>query len=155
MTKTKPAETKGYLPILIFSEGLLIGKRPFQNTAMSEKNTLFRALSTKFRRPTILQLNIEGLTASQMNILSSSLQFEALIILLQETYCTNAEKLVLPSFQLAGFSLSRKHNLATFVHERLRYTLFWTNLYRHQAERLCVDVDDYKIVTSTNWLGKY
>ena len=66
-------------------------------------------IANKFRRPTILQLNIEGLTASKMNVLHHlAMQSEALVILLQETHCTNAEKLVLPNYQLAGSSLSRK-----------------------------------------------
>ena len=64
----------------------------------------------KFQRPTILQLNIEGLTANKMNVLHHlAMQYEALVILLQETQCTDAEKLVLPNYQLAGSSLSRKH----------------------------------------------
>ena len=75
-------------------------------------------IANKFSRPTILQLNIEGLTARMINVLHYlALQFEALVILLQETRCTNAEKLVLPGFQLAGSSLNRKHGLVTFVHE--------------------------------------
>ena len=79
-------------------------------------------IANKFRRPAILQLNIKGLTASKMNVLHYlALQPEAIVILLQETHCTDAKKLVLPSYQLAGSSLSRKHGLATFVHERLRY----------------------------------
>ena len=81
-------------------------------------------IANKFRRPTILQLNIEGLTASKMNVLHHlTMPSEALVNLLQENHCTDAEKLVLPNYQLAGSSLSRKHGLATFVHERLRYTL--------------------------------
>ena len=81
-------------------------------------------ITNNFRRPTILQLNIKGFTASKINVLHYLyLQIEALVILLQETHCTNAEKLLLPGFQLAGSSLSRKHGLATFVHERLRYML--------------------------------
>ena len=81
-------------------------------------------IANKFRRPTILQLNIEGLTASKMNVLHHlALQSEALVILPQETLCTDAEKLTLPNYQLAASSLSRKHNLATFVHERLRYRI--------------------------------
>ena len=56
-------------------------------------------IANKFRRPTILQLNIEGLTASKMNVLHHlAMQSEALVILLQETHCTNAEKLVLPNY---------------------------------------------------------
>ena len=78
-------------------------------------------IANKFRRPTILQLNIEGFTASKMNVLHHlAMQSEALVILLQETHCTDAEKVVLPNYQLAGSSLSRKHGLvcprATEIH---------------------------------------
>ena len=104
-------------------------------------------IANKFRRHTILQLNIEGLTASKMNVLHHlAMQSEALVILLQETHCTDAEKLVLPNYQLAGSSLSRKHGLATFVHERLRYTLLNQSPPTSEIEWLCVDVDGYKIV---------
>ena len=41
-------------------------------------------------------------------------QFVALVILIQKTHCTNAEKLVLPGFQLDGSSLLSKHGLAQF-----------------------------------------
>ena len=74
------------------------------------------------------------------------MQSEALVILLQETHCTDAEKLVLPNYQLAGSSLSRKHGFATFVHERLRYTLLDQSPLTSEIEWLCVDVDGYKIV---------
>ena len=48
-------------------------------------------IANKFRRPTILQLNIEGLTASKMNVLHHlAMQSDALVILLQETHCTDA-----------------------------------------------------------------
>ena len=82
-----------------------------------------------------------------MNVLYHlALQFEALVILLQETHCTDAEKLVLPNYQLAGSSLSRKHGLATFVHERLRYMFLDQSPPTSEIEWLCVDVDGYKIV---------
>ena len=104
-------------------------------------------IANKFRRPTILQLNIEGLTVSKMNVLHHlAMQSEALVILLQETHCTDAEKLVLPNYQLAGSSLSRKHGLATFVHKRLKYTLLDQSPPTSKIEWLCVDVDGYKIV---------
>ena len=91
---------------------------------MSGKILFLGQIANKFRRLAILQLNIEGLTASKMNVVHDlALQFETLVILLQETHSTDAEKLVLPNFRLAGSSLSRKHVLATFVHERLRYTV--------------------------------
>ena len=82
-----------------------------------------------------------------MNVLHHlAMQSEALVILLQETHCTDAEKLVLPNNQLAGSSLSRKHGLATFVHERLRYTLLDQSSTSSEVQWLCVDVDGYKIV---------
>ena len=100
-----------------------------------------------FRRPTIQQLNIDGLTASKMNVLHRlAVHHEALIILLQETHCTSSKKLMLPSFALAGFSLSRMHDLATFVHERLKYTCLKQSHLKSETEWLCVDVDGYKIV---------
>ena len=104
-------------------------------------------VANKFRRPTILQLNIEGLTASKINVLHHlAMQSEALVILLQENHCIDAEKLVLPNYQLAGSSLSRKHGLATFVHERLRCTLLDQSPLTSEIKWLCVDVDGYKII---------
>ena len=101
----------------------------------------------KFRGPSILQLDIEGLTASNMNVFHDlATQLEAFVILLQETHCISAEKLVLSNYQLAGFSLSRKHGLATFVHERLKWTLYDQSPTTSETEWLCVDVDGYKIV---------
>ena len=104
-------------------------------------------IANKFRIPTILQLNIEGLTASNMNILHHlAMQSEALVILLQETHCTDAEKLILPNYQLAGYSFSRKDGVATFVHEQLRYTLLDQSSQISVIDWLCVNVDGYKIV---------
>ena len=104
-------------------------------------------IANKFQRPTILQLNIEGLTTSKINVLHYlALQSEALVILLQETHCTDAKKLVLPSYQLAGSSLSRKHGFATFVHEQLRYLLLDQSPPTLEIESLCMVVDGYKIV---------
>ena len=91
--------------------------------------------------------SFEGLTASKINVLYYlALQSEALVILLQETHCTDAEKLALPNYQLVGSSLSRKHGLATFVHKRLRYTLLDQSSPTSEIEWLCGDVDGYKIV---------
>ena len=118
-------------------------------------------IANKFRRPTILQLNIEGLTASKMNVLYHlAMQSEAFYwrrpaaLMQQETprhsssYCRRptAQKLVLLNYQLAGSSLSRKHGLAKFLHERLRYTLLDQSPPTSEIEWLCVDVDGYKIV---------
>ena len=101
----------------------------------------------KFRGSSILQLIIEGLTASKINVLHHlATRLEAFVILLQETHCTSAEKLVLSNYQLAGFSLSRKHGLATFVYERLKWTLYDQSPTTSETKWLCVDVDGYKIV---------
>ena len=82
-----------------------------------------------------------------MNVLFHlAMQSEALVILLQQTHCPDAEKLVLPNYQLTGSSLSRKHGLATFVHKRLRYTLLDQSPPTLEIEWLCVNVDGYKIV---------
>ena len=76
----------------------------------------------KFRRPAVLQLNIEGLIASKVNVLHHlDVQNEALIIRLQEAHCTCADKLTIPGFALSGSSLSRKHGLATLFHDRLKW----------------------------------
>ena len=84
-----------------------------------------------------------------MNVLHHlAMQSEALVILLQKTHSTDAEKLVLPSHQLAGSSLSRKHGLATFVHERLRYKLLDQSPLTSEIEWLCVNVDGYKIINA-------
>ena len=133
---------EGYPPIPMFSMGL--NRSVNRQTSFSERGNAWIKLpfsgniANKLRRPTILQLNIEGLTASKMNVLHHlALQSKALVILLQETHCTDAEKLVLPNYQLAGFSLSRKHGLATFVHERLD-TRFWTDFHRYRRSSGCV-----------------
>ena len=46
----------------------------------------------------------------------------------------------------SGSSLSRKHGLATFVYERLRYTLLDQSPPTSEIECLCVDVDGYQLV---------
>ena len=116
-------------------------------TPFSGRDDASKRIVNKFRRPVILQLNIEGLTASKMSVLCHlAAQQKALIILLQEAHCTSAQRLVLPNYQLAGFFLSKKHGLATFVHERLKWTLFDQSRPTSETEWLCVNVDGYKIV---------
>ena len=100
----------------------------------------------KFRKPSVLQLNTQGLTASKMNVLYHlAVQYKALVIL-REAHCTCAEKLTIPGFALDGPSLSRKHGLATFVHVRLKWTLVDQSPTISETEWLCVDVDGYRIV---------
>jgi len=75
-------------------------------------------------QPNILQLNTEGLTANKISIIDQlAYNNKAFTIVLQETHSTTADKLVIPSFSLAESVLSRNHGLATFVHERLEWSL--------------------------------
>ena len=116
-------------------------------TLFSGRGDASKRIVNKFRRPANLQLKIEGLTTSKMSVFYHlAAQREALVILLQETHCTSAQRLVLQDYQLAGFSLSRKHGLATFVHEPLKWTFFDQFPFTLETEWLCVDVNGYKIV---------
>ena len=40
---------------------------------------------------------------------------KTLVIIFQEIQCTNADKLLIPNFSLAGSALSRKHSLAVTI----------------------------------------
>jgi len=54
-------------------------------------------------RPNILQLNTEGLAADKSSVIEQlAHKNKAFIIVLQETHCTTADKLVIPNFSLAG-----------------------------------------------------
>ena len=105
-------------------------------------------IANKFRRPTHYSSAKHRRPQCKQDELLHHLamQSEALFIRLQETHCTDAQKLVLPNYQLAGSSLSIKLGLATFVHERLRYTFLDQSSPISEIEWLCVDVDGYKIV---------
>ena len=82
-----------------------------------------------------------------MNVLHHlAVQYKALVILLQKSNCTCADKLAIPGFTLDGFSLSRKHGFATFVHDRLKWTLVDQSPAASETKWLCVDVNSYRIV---------
>jgi len=54
-------------------------------------------------RPNILQLNTEGITADKISVIEQlAYKSKAFIIVLQETHCKTADKLVIPNFSLAG-----------------------------------------------------
>jgi len=75
-------------------------------------------------RPNILQLNTEGLTANKISVIEQLASMKmAFIIVLKETHCATADRLVIPNFSQAGSHLSRNYGLATFVHERLEWSL--------------------------------
>ena len=98
-------------------------------------------------RSNILQLNTEWLTANNISVIEKlNFKNKAFIIVLQATRCTTADKLVIPNFSLAGSVLSRKHDLATFVHERLEWSLVDQSPEQSETEWLCVDLAGYKIM---------
>ena len=75
-------------------------------------------------RPNIFQLNTEGVTDNKISVIEQlAYKNKAFIIVLQETHCITADKIVILNFSLAGSILSRNHGLATFVHERLEWSL--------------------------------
>jgi len=54
-------------------------------------------------RLNILQLNTEGLTDNKISVIEQlAYKNKAFIIVLQETHCITADKLVIPNFSLAG-----------------------------------------------------
>jgi len=98
-------------------------------------------------RPNILQLNTEGLTADKISVIEQlAYKNKAFIVVLQETHCKTADKLVIRNFSPAGLILSRNHGLATFVHERLKWSLVDQSPEQSETDWLCVDVAGYKIV---------
>jgi len=116
------------------------------------QNTPFLGCSSKNAveddsQPNILQLNTEGLTANKVSVIEQlAHKNKAFINVLQETHCTTADKLVIPNFSLARSVLSWKHDLPTFFHERLEWSLFDQSPEKSETEWLCVDVAGYKIV---------
>ena len=99
------------------------------------------------QRPSILQMNIEWLTVSKISVIEQlASPIKALVPVLQETHCTTADKLAIPIFSLAGSVLSRKHGLATFVHERLESSQIDQPPEQSETEWLCVDIAGYKII---------
>ena len=96
----------------------------------------------------MLQLNIEGTTASKIGMVQRLANMtKALVILLQEMYCTCVDKLVIPNYALAGSISSRKHSLATIVHESLSRTLASGSPEDFEIKRLCMDIAGLKIIS--------
>ena len=95
----------------------------------------------------ILQLNVEGLSTSKINIIEQlAYKNKAQVILLQETHCPSTDRLVIPNYTLAGHIPSRKHGLATFVHERLKWKLVNQSPQDSEIEWMCINVEDHHIV---------
>ena len=111
-----------------------------------QENAFSRRLA-KYLQSTVLQLNIKGTTASKISVVESLAQMtKSLIIPLQETNHTCIDKLEFPNFALAGSIPSRKHGLATFIHESLSWTLADWSREDFKIEWLCVDIAGLKII---------
>jgi len=121
---------------------------------VGRKNALFRVRQQKCcRRPmtqhTILQLNTRwaDVIADKISVIEQlAYKKKAFIIVLQETHCTTADKLVIPNFSLTRSVPSRNHGLARFVHERLEWSLVDQSPEQSETEWLCVDVAGYKLI---------
>ena len=71
----------------------------------------------------MLQLNIEGLTIAKLEVVQHLAESNKVAaVLLQETHCTDEERLKLPGFHLTGSIYSRRHGLATFVRADITWT---------------------------------
>ena len=71
----------------------------------------------------IIQLNIEGLTTSKLDILEQlATNNKATIVLLQETHKENDTILKLHGYTLASQTKSRHHGLATFIRDDIPWS---------------------------------
>jgi len=88
------------------------------NTAFSGRGSTNAAEDDP--RQSILQLDTKRLAAIKTTVIEQlAYKNKTFIIVLQETHCTTADKLVISNFSLAGSVLSTKHGLATFDHDQL------------------------------------
>ena len=89
-------------------------------SSMECRETPFSRCLAKYLQLAVLQLNSEETTASNIGVVEHlAHKIKALVLLHQVTHCTGVDKLVIPNFALAGSIPSRKHSLATFVHDSL------------------------------------
>lgn len=95
----------------------------------------------------VLQLNVEGLTNSKLNIIEQlAYKNKATVILLQETHCPTTEKLVLPDYTLAAYITSKQHGLATFIKQDTEWSLEAQSPPDSEIEWLAVKVQDTTII---------
>lgn len=95
----------------------------------------------------IIQLNVEGLSSSKLNIIEQlAINNKASIILLQETHWSTSTKLALPNYVLAGFITSRTHGLATFVRQNLSWSHEGQSPSSSDIEWICTNVHGNHIV---------
>ena len=122
-----------------------------QPSSLECRETPFSGHLAKYLQPAVLQLNTERTSASKIDVVEHlAHKTMAHIILLQETYCTCVDKLVILKFALVWSIPCRKHGLATFVHYILSWTLAGIFPEDLMIECLCVDIACLNSSTSTN-----
>ena len=95
-----------------------------------------------------LQLNVEGLAASKLDIVKRlAIQHDVTIIFLQETHCQTVRKLVVNNYELAGYTISRRHGLAIFVRNNLSWKLS-NSIEDLDIEWQCINVESFNIVNT-------
>ena len=96
----------GYLLTPMFKMGN--DKRPFQCGTMCSRDALSKVPKTHYSR-----FEHRMPSASRMSVsYHLAAWFQALVILMQKTHCTSAERLVLDNYHLVEFFFSRKHGMA-------------------------------------------
>ena len=70
-----------------------------QRSSLECRETPFSGRVAKYLQPGVLQLNIEGTTASKIGMVEHlAHKTKALVIILQEIHCTCVDKLIIPHF---------------------------------------------------------
>ena len=123
-------------------------KRPFLGPEftpagkMAEKKRIRKWLPSL-----ILQLNVEGLTASKLDIVERlATQHNVTIILLQETHCQTMGKLVINNYELAGYIVSRRHAPAVLVRNNLSWKISDSSGEDSDIDWQCINVEGYNII---------
>ena len=102
-------------------------------------------------RPSILQLNIEGLTANTISVIELlAFTNKAFIIVLQQTYCTTADKRVIPTSHSLGHSWAETTALPRFFTGG--WNRHWSiSLQSNQRVSACAwTLQGVRTLTSTN-----
>ena len=121
--ETKFVKTGRSLSSPMLSPDLLIGKRPIQGGMMSPAHEMpfSTHIIKKAHHPSAEHWRLhskqdDGFTASCKRAGGTR-------YCTKEAHCTTSKRRVIANFELAESSLSRKHGLAVYVHERLNWTL--------------------------------
>ena len=109
---------------------------------MAKKKSIWQELPLQ-----TLQLDVEELTASKLDIVEPlTTQHNVIIIFLQETHCQTVGKLVITNYKLAGYTISRRHGLASFNRNNLSWKLSDSSGEESDIEWQCINVQGFNII---------